>query len=592
MLRFIWSLLLLALPWAAPAGAQTDFLPPEQAFRLSVAELGDGQVKLSWDISDGYYLYRKNIKVEAVPAGDAPSLTMPAGQIISDEFFGESEVYFKHLEVLTQADQARQLRIGWQGCAKAGLCYPPQSSVITLQNHVPPAGSAADIVAPDSAESDGGAQGEDQAMAGRLAQEAGIAWVLLAFFGLGLLMTFTPCVLPMVPILSSLIVGSGAGARRGFVLALAFVLPMALTYAALGAAAAAMGANLQAALQTPWALGLFAALFVLLALAMFGVYELQLPAFLRDRLNQAGRRQQGGTLGGAAGMGVLSALLVGPCMTAPLAGALLYISESGDVLKGSLALLAMGLGMGVPLLAVGALGARLLPRPGLWMNRVKAVFGFVLLAMAIWFLARVLPAAAVLALCGAWLFAVAVGLFSISHPWQASSRQWLLRGSAILLGLWSAAMLLGAAAGQGNPLQPLAFSRSASAGAPASAMDAFTTLRTPAALQRELDAARADGKWTLVDYYADWCVACKEIEHEVFGDSRVRQALADMRLLRPDVTTADDDSSRLMASRQVLGPPTLIFIGPDGKEHRAQRIIGKLSADEFLVRLRQARERG
>ncbi|AXE32422.1 thiol:disulfide interchange protein [Chromobacterium phragmitis] len=590
MLRLIWSLFLLALAWAAPAGAQTDFLPPEQAFRLSVAELGDGQVKLSWDISDGYYLYRKNIKVEAVPAGDAPSLEMPAGQIVSDEFFGESEVYFKHLEVLVQANQARQLRIGWQGCAKAGLCYPPQSRVITLQNHAPPASAAADI-APGTAASDASAQGEDQALADRLAQ-AGIAWVLLAFFGLGLLMTFTPCVLPMVPILSSLIVGSGASPKRGFALALAFVLPMALTYAALGAAAAAMGANLQAALQTPWALGVFAALFVLLALAMFGVYELQLPAFIRDRLNQASQRQQGGTLGGAAGMGVLSALLVGPCMTAPLAGALLYISESGDVLKGSLALLAMGLGMGAPLLAVGALGAKLLPRPGLWMNRVKAAFGFVLLAMAIWFLARVLPAAAALALSGAWLFALAVWLFSISHPWQASGRQWLLRGSAVLLGLWSAAMLLGAAAGQGNPLQPLAFSLSSSAGAPASAMDAFTTLRSPAALQRELDAARAKGQWTLVDYYADWCVACKEIEHEVFGDARVRQALAGMRLLRPDVTAANDDSSQLMASRQVLGPPTLLLIGPDGKERRAQRIIGKLSADEFLTRLKRAKEQG
>lgn len=587
MLRLIWSLLLLALSWAAPAGAQTDFLPPEQAFRLSVAELDDGQVKLSWDISDGYYLYRKNIKVEAVPTGDAPSLEMPAGQIISDEFFGESEVYFKRLEVLAQAKQARQLRIGWQGCAKAGLCYPPQSRVVTLQNGAPPAGAEADI-APDAAAS---AQGEDQALAGRLAQ-AGIAWALLAFFGLGLLMTFTPCVLPMVPILSSLIVDSGASARRGFALALAFVLPMALTYAALGAAAAAMGANLQAALQTPWALSLFAALFVLLALAMFGAYELQLPAFLRDRLNQASQRQQGGTLGGAAGMGVLSALLVGPCMTAPLAGALLYISESGDVLKGSLALLAMGLGMGVPLLAVGALGPKLLPRPGLWMNRVKGVFGFVLLAMAIWFLARVLPAAAALALSGAWLFAVAAGLFRISHPWQASGRQWLLRGSAILLGLWSAAMLLGAAAGQGNPLQPLAFSPPAGASTSAPAMEAFTTLRDPAALQRELDAARAQGQWTLVDYYADWCVACKEIEHEVFGDSRVQQALAGMRLLRPDVTAANDDSSRMMSSRQVLGPPTLLLIGPDGKERRAQRIIGKLSADEFLARLRRAKEQG
>ncbi|OHX11719.1 thiol:disulfide interchange protein [Chromobacterium sphagni] len=575
-------MLLLALLWAAPAGAQAGFLPPEQAFRLSAEPQDDGRLRLRWDISDGYYLYRKHITVEALPAGSAPAPAMPAGKTIADEFFGESEVYFQRLELQVETGQARQLRIGWQGCAEAGLCYPPQSRVVTLAGGGPQTREAMP----------GGqtqAQGEDQTLAAQLAQ-AGTAWMLLVFFGLGLLMAFTPCVLPMLPILSSLVIGSSASARRGFALALAFVLPMALSYAALGAAAATMGANLQAMLQTPWALGLFAALFALLALAMFGAYELQLPAFLRNRLSRASQRQQGGTLGGAAAMGVLSAALVGPCMTAPLAGALLYISDSGDVLKGGLALLAMGLGMGAPLLLVGALGARLLPRPGLWMNRVKAAFGYMLLALAAWFLGRVLPPAATLALWGAWLLAAAVGLLAMSQGCAAGQAKWTLRGMASLLALWAAAMLIGAAAGQSNPLQPLAFAAAnkASAGQAASFMDGFATVRSAATLQREIDAAAGQGKWTLVDYYADWCVACKEMEHQVFGDARVQQALAGMRLLRPDVTAAGDDSRQLLAAHQVLGPPTLLFIGPDGQERRAARVVGALSADAFLARLRQA----
>ncbi|MCP1292548.1 MULTISPECIES: protein-disulfide reductase DsbD [unclassified Chromobacterium] len=580
------SLLLLLFLWMPTVQAQTGFLPPEQAFRLSVSELGDGQVRLRWDIRDGYYLYRKNIKIAAEPAGSVPPPAMPAGKTIHDEFFGESEVYYQRLELLVRAGQARRLALSWQGCAEAGLCYPPQHRVVELSGGGQAVKTATAGLAGTAPAAP--ALGEDQALAARLAQ-SGVGWVLLAFFGLGLLMTFTPCVLPMVPILSSLIVGSGATPRRGLVLALAFVLPMALTYAALGALAASMGANLQAALQTPWALGLFAALFILLALAMFGVYELQLPAVLRDRLAMASQRQRGGTLGGAAAMGVLSALLVGPCMTAPLAGALLYISDSGDVLKGGLALLAMGLGMGVPLLLVGALGAKLLPRPGLWMNRVKAVFGFLLLGMAIWFLDRVLPPAASLALWGAWLFAVAVGLLTLSRPWRASPGQWTLRGAAALLGLWAAAMLIGAAAGQSDPLRPLAFVSSAAA--PATDMEqlGFVTVRDVRALQQGLDEAARQGRWALVDYYADWCVACKEIEHKVFGDPLVRQALAGMTLLRPDVTESGPDSAALLASRQVIGPPTLLLIGPDGQERRAQRIVGALGPDAFLERLSQAR---
>ncbi|MCL5060770.1 MAG: protein-disulfide reductase DsbD [Candidatus Thermoplasmatota archaeon] len=582
MLRSFGSLVMLGLLWALPVHAQQDFLPVEQAFRLGVSQDGDGQVRLNWTISDGYYLYRKQVKVEGDPAGSVKEVTLPAGVIKNDAYFGPSEVYHDQLSVQVEAPTAKALTISWQGCADAGICYPPQTRRVTL----------ADVaVTPDA--SAGGALGEDQDLAARLSNVS-LGWMLAVFFSLGLLMTFTPCVLPMLPILSSLIAGSGASPRRGFVLSLAFVLPMALTYAGVGAAAALAGANLQATLQNPWMLGAFGLIFVVLALAMFGFYELQLPAALRNRLNSASQGQRGGTVGGAATMGVLSALLVGPCMTAPLAGALLYIGNTGDVLTGGLALFAMGLGMGVPLLLVGTLGARLLPRPGDWMNRVKALFGFILLATAIVFVSRVLPAALTLGLWGAWLLAIALSLLALIQKIGSEKGRLVSRYLALLIGLWGGAMLLGAAGGANDPLRPLAFvTASAAPGQPPVANDfmaRFAPVKTEQALAARVAEAGRRGQWTLVDFYADWCVSCKAIEHEVFADPRVQQALADVQLLRPDVTANDADDQALMRAHQVLGPPTLLLIGPDGQERRVERIVGELGADAFLARLEQARK--
>lgn len=585
MLRSFGPLVMLGLLWALPAHAQQDFLPVEQAFRLGVSQDGDGQVRLNWTISDGYYLYRKQVKVEGDPAGSVKEVTLPAGVIKNDEFFGPSEVYHDQLAVQVEAPAAKALTISWQGCADAGICYPPQTRRVTL----------ADIGAtPDASAGDAKpALGEDQDLAARLSNVS-LGWMLAVFFGLGLLMTFTPCVLPMLPILSSLIAGSGAGPRRGFILSLAFVLPMALTYAGVGAAAALAGANLQATLQNPWVLGAFGLIFVALALAMFGFYELQLPAALRNRLNSASQGQRGGTVGGAAAMGVLSALLVGPCMTAPLAGALLYIGNTGDVLTGGLALFAMGLGMGVPLLLVGTLGARLLPRPGDWMNRVKALFGFILLGTAIVFVSRVLPAALTLGLWGAWLLAIALSLLALVNKLSCPKGRLASRYLALLLGLWGGAMVLGAAGGANDPLRPLAFVAAAAAPAQAPGADDFMARFVPVKTEQALAARVAEagqrGQWTLVDFYADWCVSCKAIEHEVFADPRVQQALAGVQLLRPDVTANDADDQALMRAHQVLGPPTLLLIGPDGQERRVERIVGELGADAFLARLEQARK--
>lgn len=611
-----WTTLaiLLLLTWAAPASAQglfssdEEFLPADQAFQLSATE-HDGQVQLRWEIAPGYYLYRKRLNVEH-PEGDVP-LDLPEGDTITDEYFGESEVYYDVLDVTARPGEAESLSLTWQGCAEDGLCYAPQRADLRLADMavLPPGSSDANGSAETGARSEpdtdanptgprqAGAQtpalGEDQALAARLG-EAAAGWTLAAFFGMGLLLVFTPCVLPMVPILSSLVVGSNAGARRGLLLSLVFVVPMALTYALLGVAAALAGANLQAMLQTPWVLGTFAALFVIFALAMFGLFELQLPSGLRQRLDNLQQKQRGGTLGGAAVMGVLSALLVGPCMTAPLAGALLYIGESGDALLGGTALLALGLGMGTPLLLVGALGARLLPRPGPWMDRVKAVFGFILLGMAIYFLDRVLDDTLTLGLWGAWLLGAALALHQAARSASPSSGHLIARSGGLILGLWGVLLIVGSAGGAADPLRPLSFLQAADTGS-APREDFMARFSQPDDLseleQRVASAGRA-GRWTLVDFYADWCVSCKVIEEEVFGDDRVQDALAEVQLLRPDVTDNDAADQALMGEFGIIGPPTLLLIGPDGEERRAQRVVGEIGADAFLERLQRAQRPG
>ncbi len=593
MLRLLWLLTLLSMIWQAPAYAQEDFLPPEQAFKLTVVPQDDGRVSLNWKISDGYYLYRKQLTVTSEPTDQVKDFILPKGRIKQDEFFGISEIYDNKLEARVKAPGAQSLKVTWQGCAEAGLCYAPQTQTIKLSSNVSmrnPSEQTASFSLSSST---------DDNLAQRFSTSSA-GWMLLVFFGFGLLLTFTPCVLPMLPILASLIVGSNASPRRGFFLALAFVVPMALTYALFGVAAALLGENLQALAQTPWVLGSFALIFILLALAMFGLYELQLPAFLRDRLNNASARQQGGTLGGAMLMGVFSALLVGPCMTAPLAGALLYISSTGNAAVGGSALLAMGLGMGVPLLVVGTLGARLLPRPGAWLERVKALFGLVLLGLAVYFIARILPPPIALGAWGAWLLAVAMSLLVLAQHSQGV-RRWLCAYPAFLLGLWGTLMVIGAARGAHNPWRPLAAvvveqkslaeQANSTVVAKRDFSSTFIRVNSEAELSEQIKQAGEQGQWTLVDVYADWCVACKALEREVFGNARVQQALSGMRLLRIDVTNNNAEIKALLATHQIFGPPTLLLIGPDGRERHAQRSIGELSAKTFLMRLAKAQEK-
>ncbi|MFJ7313653.1 protein-disulfide reductase DsbD [Pseudomonas sp. NPDC098747] len=575
-MRHIFLLFALLISGLAQAGnnpfeTKPEFLPVDKAFVLTSERLESGETQLFWQITDGYYLYQKRLKFDGLSAAQQP--TLPEGESHSDEFFGEQPVYRQGLELKIPATATGQIKVSYQGCADAGLCYPPQTRVIDLGGKATTAASA---------------EAPDQALASSLQQRA-LGWSLLVFFGLGLLLAFTPCTLPMLPILAGMIVGSGATPRRGFALAGSYVICMALVYAAMGVIAALLGANLQAWLQNPWLLGTFATVFVVLALPMFGFFELQLPVALRDRLEHASRSRSGGSLIGTGVLGALSGLLVGPCMTAPLAGALLYIAQSGNALHGGLILFSLGIGIGVPLLLLVTVGNRFLPKPGDWMNLLKGVFGFLFLATALLMLRPVLDPSLWLGLCGALLLIAAYCSWKQSEGFGRVAQ--LFGATALLLGLWGSLLVIGAAGGSDDPYQPLkVYSGDRVASAAPSGHDAFITIKEPAALQRELDAAKSQGQWVLLDYYADWCVSCKVMEKQVFGKDKVMQALSDVRLLRLDVTADNAASRELLGRYKVPGPPTFVWIGADGEERRSQRITGEVNADTFLQRWTTTRD--
>ena len=586
-------LLLSGLAW--PAHAAEEFLQPEQAFRLEVVKSGADELRLTWSIAPGYYLYRDRMAVTASPPGTRVEAELPPGIRKDDPNFGVMEVYHDAVTMKVATAGAAALDVTWQGCADAGLCYPPQTQTIQV--------AAAAVTAPPGAAArpaDAGAAGLWTGSIGSLSSdsqitqwlgERSLGWTLPLFFLLGIALAFTPCVLPMLPIVSGVVVGSQAPPRRAFALSMAFVLPMALTYAALGVAAALAGANLQAMLQNRWTMAGLGGVYTVLALGMFGFFSLQLPARLRERLDGASRSQRGGTLPGAAALGVLSALLVGPCMTAPLAGALLYIAQSGNVAQGALLLLALGLGMGTPLVIAGTLGARFLPKPGPWMNRVKGALGFVLLGTAVWMFERVVAAPLALLMWGALLLAVALTLVHAASrsdtgvAGSGSPHRVATRTLAVLAGLWGSAMVLGAAGGAVDPWRPLAFAAApATAAAQSPASLQFLPVASEAELQARLATAQAAGQATLVDFYADWCVSCKVIETEVFGDPRVQRSLAGVLLLRADVTTNDARHQELMRTHQVIGPPTVMLFDAAGRERREARLVGEFSVDQFLRR--------
>jgi len=551
---------------------QREFLRPEQAFMVELQRQSNA-VRVHWRIADGYYLYRKQLKVtlDGKDLIAANSIKVPKGELKHDEFFGDTEVYHRQLDlIIPQAAHGDHLQIGYQGCAEKGICYPPQTATYRIAEL--PAVAAQSSMAPVTSNTHSGEYWRDRL------QDAPPALIVSSFFGLGLLLSFTPCVLPMIPILAGVIAGGRErlSTRRAFGLSLTYVLAMAATYTAAGMLAGLFGANLQALAQQPSILIAFSALFVVLALAMFGLFELQMPLALQNRLTQLSARQRGGTWMGTATMGFLSALIVGPCMAAPLAGALLYIAQSGDAYLGGLALFSLSLGMGTPLLIIGTSAGKLLPKAGPWMDAVKELFGVILLGVAIWLLARLLPDRLTI-LLWAMLCLLAAGLL-LRNMRQARS-SWRLAGwlGVAALAGWASTLVLASVAGSDRLWPPLAYLSQSKAGSLQ-----FTRIKTQADLERELAAAAATHQPVMLDFYADWCVECITMARTTFADAAVQRQLAAVRLLQADVTAMDAEDRALLRKLSVLGPPTIVFFDDGGRELPHGRLVGLVDAQDFM----------
>jgi len=572
-------------------------LDPDVAFKLD-ARAENGQIVAHWTIADGHYLYRDKIKITTNSPVKTGPLKPDTGELKNDEFFGKIYVYHHQANaslpiVDTNGVKTAEFKFRYQGCSSvSGICYPPITKTISfdLSKLQPASASAGSTAATPKATTPAPDQyqSEQDQIANSL--KSGSGWVtILSFFGFGLLLAFTPCVFPMIPILSSIIVGQGEQltTRRAFTLSLIYVLAMAVTYTVAGVFAGLFGENIQAAFQNPWILGSFAGVFVLLSLSMFGFYDLQMPASLQSRLTEISNKQQGGTYTGVAIMGFLSALIVGPCVAAPLAGALIYIGQTGDAVLGGVALFALSMGMGAPLIAIGTSAGKLLPKAGAWMDAIKAVFGVMLLAVAIWMLERVIPGPVGLILW-ALLFMVSAVYMGAFDSMTSETRGWrrLWKGLGLVLFLYGVMLLIGAASGGSNMFQPISGLTAATSSQPATAKHlAFKRIKGMEGLNAALADAHAQGKPVMLDFYADWCVSCKEMETLTFSDPQVQAALSDMVLLQADVTDNDEKDKALYKHFGIIGPPAIIFYDTNGQEKRNYRVVGYMPADDFTTHI-------
>jgi thiol:disulfide interchange protein DsbD len=574
---------------ASGSGPKDEPLPVEQAFRFRVEPEDPFTLQVSWSIAPGYYLYRHTLGAETTSTSvqlAAPSL--PPGLPKVDEEYGDTLVFYDEVAMtvpLTRSGPGAQrlpLTIRFQGCKEDSICYPPQAVATTVDLPAATAAEAATATAPES----------EQDRLFTLIRDGNLFAVMAMFAGLGLLLSFTPCCLPMYPILSGIIVGhSGeAGSARAFLLSVAFVFGMAVTYTILGAVFAAAGSQVQAVMQQPAVIIGVALLFVALALSMFGLFDLQIPASWQTKLNTISGQQRSDSFVGAGIMGIISAAVVTTCVTPPLVAALTVIAKTGDVARGALALFALAIGMGIPLLAIGASAGRLMPKAGTWMVSVKNAFGLMMLGMAVWMLDRLWPGTLTLALWAVLLVmgGIFLGAFAPLDGSATLSRK-IGKGFGIVAILYGGALLIGALAGNEDALRPLQF-----AGAPSVTGDKasggshlqFTRIKTVDDLERAVASAAAEGRPVVLDFYADWCVSCKEMEKYTFPDPAVRAALTDAVVLQADVTGVDAEDQALMQRFGIIGPPTIMFFTADGMEQTSRRVVGFKPAAEFAAHLR------
>lgn len=590
---------------------QPSFLPVDEAFIFD-NNITQSGIQVRWEIADEYYLYQSKIEFKSLDNNaviGTPSYS-DLGIEEEDPYFGITRVVYNTLQVdlplaLKEGQSDSEIQVTYQGCAVAGLCYPPQKRTIlwmpSEDNAASPSNThVASSETSNNASSDAtkstnktSLNAGDASSIFNFMSDSSLAALIAIFFVLGLGLTFTPCVLPMVPIVTSIVAGPGGkdlGFAKSFSLALSYVLGMALTYASLGLAMGVLGAgaNLQASMQSPPVLITFAIVFVALALSMFGLYELQLPSFIRDKLEGESRKLSGGKLLSVFFIGALSAILVSPCVSAPLAGALLYISTSGDPLIGFASLLSLGLGMGVPLILVAVGGAKFLPKTGNWMNTSKFLFGVLLLAVAIWLIARIIPEPVSLALWA--LLGLATAVFMGAFEPAVSGAQKLVKTIAIAIFLVAGIWFVGAFTGAGDPLRPLEKLTNSASGANSSVAEKinFKIVTNLDELEKELIAANASGKKAFVDVYADWCISCVMMERNVFPQPEIRSLLNQFYLIKADVTENTVGNLALLEQFKLFGPPSYLFFDQDGKELSQQRVVGEISQSSFKDRLESA----
>lgn len=564
-----------------------QFLPVDQAFTLDFAQSGES-VRISFQIADGYYLYKHKLKIAGVAVNFSNPL-LPAGLPHEDEYFGKTEIYRHQLVFdvkLANIDADAKLKVRYQGCADAGLCYPVETREIPLISSAKPASSAAALTEAPATAASAAPVSSQIGLAERLSSDKSLLTLGL-FFLLGLGLAFTPCVFPMYPILTSIIVGQGQQLSHGraFRLSFAYVQGMALTYSLLGLVVASAGVKFQAAFQHPAVLIGMSLLFVLLAGAMFGWINLQLPSRWTEKLTATSNRQQGGSVKGALVMGALSGLVASPCTTAPLTGVLLYIAQSGDLAYGALVLYILSLGMGLPLLLLGSSGGKWLPKPGAWMDVIKAIFGFLLLSVPLMLLSRIISAEVLLVLGS---------LLALGFALYLQQVQQLLKTAVAKSLCWLVATLLVCTVVLANyqqwfapavQIQPAAISTDQSQQA-----GKFIDIKTLADLDAQLAEAKAQNQYVMLDLFAEWCVACKEFEHITFADAGVKTEMAKIRLLRIDVTKATEQDQQVLDKFQVLGLPTLLFFAPNGSELTTSRITGFMGPAEFKAHLIQLQQ--
>jgi thiol:disulfide interchange protein DsbD len=571
------------------SNSSDEILAPEEAFVMNNRVDGSNEITLSWQIEPGYYLYNDKFAFSTDSLIQLGTTRIPAGEVHYDEHFGDVEVFYDYVEVQLPFSRASPdavdvvIEANFQGCKVDSICYPVITDTAELE--LPPSSAFAGQIADTPL-----LISEQDRLAALVLSDS---WwlVLITFYGLGLLLAFTPCVLPMVPILSGIIAGQGGEvtAGRGFALSLAYVMGMAVTYTIGGAIAASFGAQLQAAFQEPWLLTLFAALFVGLALSMFGIYELQMPSAIQTRLANMANNQKTGTFVGTAIMGALSALIVTTCVAPPLVATLAVIGQSGDVVRGAGALLALSLGMGSPLLLVGTSAGKLLPKAGAWMDTVKAGFGVMMLGLAVWMMGRVLPGSITLLLWALLVFLTGVFLGAFEPlPAAAPAVKRLGKGFGVMACIYGALMLIGVTLGGEDPLEPIP--RGSVFAGSTQILDtehlAFMPIESVAALEVALEEAQAAGTPVMFDFSAEWCVACKEMEKYTFSEPEVIAALEPFVLLQADVTENDDDDKALLKYFGSFGPPTIAFYDAAGQEQPAYKLVGYVEAEEFAAHVK------